>query len=59
MCGEVTESTKECARVQNVDLTGLIEETPQHYDNLQDMEEAAKGGKVISLLNMYELVNAK
>lgn len=57
--GEVTESTKEVARVQNVSLFNIEEETPQHYDNLQDMETAAKGGKVISLLNMYELVNTK
>lgn len=57
--GKVTESTKEVARVQNVSLFNIEEETPQHYDNLQDMETAAKGGKVISLLNMYELVNTK
>lgn len=45
--------------MQNVDLSGLIDETPQQYDNLQELEAAAKGGKVISLLNMYELINAK
>ena len=59
MCGQITESTKEAAKVQNVDLSGLIDEAPQHYKNLQDMEVAAKSGKVISLLNMCELVNAK
>lgn len=56
-CGEITESTKECARVQKVDLAGLIEETPKHYDNLKDIEAAAQGGKVISLYNLCELVN--
>lgn len=59
MCGQITESTKEAAKVQKVDLSGLIDEAPQHYNNLQDMEAAAQSGKVISLLNMCELVNAK
>jgi len=31
----------------------------QEFDNLQDLEKAAKGGQVISLLNMYNLVNAR
>lgn len=30
---------------------------PQHYDNLQDIEDAAQGGKVISLYNLSQLVN--
>ena len=38
-------------------LAGLIEETPKHYDNLQDIEAAAQGGKVISLFNLSQLVN--
>lgn len=56
-CGEITESTKECARVQNVSLTAIEEETPKHYNTLQDIEEAAQGGKVISLFNLCQLVN--
>jgi len=59
MTGEISESTKQIADIQKVDLSGLIEEVPQHYNNLQDMEAAAQSGKVISLLNMCELVNAK
>ena len=34
-------------------------ETVETFTNLEDMETAAKSGKVISLLNMFELVNAK
>lgn len=55
-CGEITESTKECARVQNVSLSAIEEETPQNYNSLKDIEEAAKGGKVISLYNLSQLV---
>ena len=55
-CGEITESTKECARVQNVSLSTMEEETPKHYSNLQDIEAAAMGGKVISLYNLSQLV---
>lgn len=53
--GEITEGTKEAARVQNV----VIEERPEHYDNLQDMEAAVQSGKVISLFNMCKFINAK
>lgn len=37
MIGEISESTKQIADIQKVDLSGLIEESPQHYNNLQDM----------------------
>lgn len=33
------------------------EETPHNYSSLQDIREAANTGKVISLYNLYELVN--
>lgn len=36
-----------------------IEEKPETYDNLQDMEAAVKSGKVVSLYNMSQLINAK
>ncbi len=55
-CGEITESTKEIARVQNVNLFPVQDEAPQHYDNLQDITAAAKSGKVISLFNLSQLV---
>jgi len=45
--GEVSESVKECARVQEVEI----------YTTLEDINEAAEGGKVISLCNLFELVN--
>jgi hypothetical protein len=57
MCGEITESTKECARVQNVSLSPIQEETPKYYNNLQDIEQAANSGKIISLCNLAELTN--
>jgi hypothetical protein len=47
--GSVQESTKEAARVQNVEV--------KKFDNLADLERAAKGGKMVSLLNMFELIN--
>lgn len=52
--GEVTEGTKEAARVQDVQI-----QQPEHeiYSTMQDIDEAVKGGKVISLLNLCELVN--
>ena len=34
-------------------------EPVKEYDNLQDIEKAAKSGKVISLLNLSNLVNKK
>lgn len=35
----------------------IKEDQPQQYTNLQDIEEAAQGGKVISLFNLCQLVN--
>lgn len=52
--GQISESVKECATVQKVNI-----DEPETYNNLQDIEEAAKGGKVISLFNLCELVNQK
>ncbi len=54
--GFISEGTKQAAAVQNVPLI-YAETTPQYYDNLQDIEEAAQGGKVISLFNLSQLVN--
>ena len=45
--GEVLQSVKECARVQEVEI----------YSSLDDINEAAESGKVISLCNLFELVN--
>jgi len=45
--GQVSESVKECARVQEVEI----------YSNLEDINEAAESGKVISLFNLSKLVN--
>jgi hypothetical protein len=45
--GQVSESVKECAKVQEVEI----------YSSLDDINEAAEGGKVISLCNLFELVN--
>jgi len=50
--GEITEGTREAARVQNVDI-------PEHYTDLATMTAAAKEGKVISLYNMSQLVNRR
>lgn len=51
--GKISDSVKEAARVQKITLE------PEHeiYNNLHDIEEAAKGGKVISLLNLCQLAN--
>jgi len=35
----------------------ITEQEPEQYTNLQDIEEAAQGGKVISLFNLCQLVN--
>ena len=45
--GEVSQSVRECARVQEVEI----------HSSLDDINEAAEGGKVISLCNLFELVN--
>lgn len=52
--GQITEKTEEIARIQNIDI---LQTEVKEYDNLQDIEEAAKGGKVISLYNLSQLVN--
>lgn len=54
--GQITESTKECARVQNIPLE---ENATIYYDNLKDITAAAYGGKVISLCNLSQLVNSR
>lgn len=38
-------------------ITPKKEDTPKEFDNLQDIEQAAKNGEVISLLNLANLVN--
>lgn len=55
--GEVTEGTKEAAKVQNVDLYDKNEITI--YKNVEDLENAAQNGKVISLLNYSNLINKR
>ena len=39
------------------DYTPAREPEPKHYDNLQDIEQAANSGEVIDLMNLYEIVN--
>lgn len=51
--GEVTEQTKQIAKIQAVEIL------PETYNNLQDLTEAANSGKVISLFNLCQLVNTK
>lgn len=53
--GFISEGTKQAAAVQNVPLI-YVETKPEYYDNLQDIEEAANSGKVISLFNLSKLV---
>lgn len=53
--GEVQESTVNIAEVQKVTLSNKFEEV-QTYNNLEDINEAAKSGKVISLSNLFDLV---
>lgn len=57
--GEISESTKEIAQIQRVNLSSIDEQTPQNYSNLNDLQEAAKSGKVVSLYNMCQLINQK
>jgi hypothetical protein len=54
--GQVSESTKEVARVQNVSLSQY---NVKEYDSLKDITDAANNGDVISLLNLYNLTNKK
>lgn len=53
--GEISESTKEIARIQNVNLP----EDVKQYDTLEDIERAANSGQVIDLMNLHQLVNAR
>lgn len=55
--GEVTESTKDIERIQNT-IT-IKEERPEEYKNIQDITQAVNEGKVISLCNLYKIVNGK
>ena len=50
--GEVSEETKQIAIIQKCDINGV-----QEYDNLQDIEEAANEGKIISLYNLANVIN--
>lgn len=52
--GEVSESTREIAAVQDVEI---VEPEFEVYSSLKDITEAAKSGKVISLYNLSQLVN--
>ncbi len=52
-CGHITESTKEVFKMQGRELP------PKKYDNLTDIENAANNGEVISLCNLFELVQKK
>jgi len=50
-------SSEETTEPEPLRPIALIEDKPVQYDNLQDIEEAAQGGKVISLFNLCQLVN--
>lgn len=52
--GEVSEKTKQISNVQKCDINGV-----QEYNNLQDIEEAANEGKIISLYNLTNVINKK
>jgi hypothetical protein len=52
--GEITEGTREAARVQRVELPEV-----KQYETIEAITEAAESGEVVSLLNLYELVNPK
>lgn len=54
--GEITPQTKQIAEVQAVEIPELRHEI---YNSLEDISAAAKSGKVISLLNLSNLVNAR
>lgn len=47
--GKISESTMQCFETQK----------PEIFTDLKELEQAAKGGQVISLLNMYDLVNQR
>ena len=50
--GEISEKTKQIASVQKCDINGV-----QEYNKLQDIEEAANEGKIISLYNLANVIN--
>jgi hypothetical protein len=51
MIGQITEGTKECFNVQKPEV--------EEFKTLQGIEAAAKEGKVISILNLFDLVQAE
>lgn len=48
-----TDPDRRAERVQG------MEDRVREFDNLQELEAAAKSGEPVSLLNMYNLVNGK
>ena len=50
--GEVSEETKQISSIQKCDINGI-----QEYNKLQDIEEAANEGKIISLYNLANVIN--
>lgn len=52
--GEIMSGTKEAAKVQNITLFDAVPE----FETLDEITAAAEGGKVISLLNLSNLVNS-
>lgn len=50
LLGEVTESTKKAFEIQRPEV--------EEFKSMEALTEAAKGGQVISLLNMHNLLNA-
>jgi len=50
MIGQITEGTKECFNIQKPEV--------EEFKTLEGITEAAKGGKVISILNLFDLVQA-
>jgi len=54
--GEIAQQTKDIAEVQAVEIPQIKHE---NYNNLEDINQAAKSGKVISLLNLSNLINSR
>jgi len=54
---KLDEVTKALSEAPEPTPETIKEDQPQQYDNLQDITEAAEGGKVISLYNLSSLVN--
>jgi len=57
--GEKFEEVAEELRAEDNPPAPLQEDTAKTYDSLEEIEEAANSGKVISLMNLHELVNKK